>query len=136
MQMGFALSEMKLASSAFQDRGSIPKNYTGEGEDVSPALSWSNIPEGTKSFALFCHDPDAPLVTPGNYGFVHWVLYNVPASVTQLHALEDRATHDVARRELRGLVERRHEAHPGSIAKDVEPNVIGMNRLVGTYSRG
>jgi len=65
--MGFALSEIELVSSAFQQRGNIPKNYTGEGDDVSPPLSWSNVPKGTRSFALICHDPDAPLVTPGAY---------------------------------------------------------------------
>jgi phosphatidylethanolamine-binding protein (PEBP) family uncharacterized protein len=74
--MGFALSEIELVSSAFQPLGDIPKKYTGESVDVSPPLSWSNVPRGTRSFALICHDPDAPLITPGSYGFVHWVLYN------------------------------------------------------------
>ncbi len=82
--MGFALSSMKLTSSAFQAGGPIPARYTGEAEDVSPALAWSDAPEGTKSFALICHDPDAPLVKPGTYGFVHWVLYGIPGSVSEL----------------------------------------------------
>jgi len=73
--MGFALSDMTLMSAGF-DRGEpIPTKHTGEDEDVSPALSWRGQPEGTRSFALICHDPDAPLVKPGGtYGFVHWVL--------------------------------------------------------------
>jgi hypothetical protein len=82
--MAFALSDMKLASSAFQHHGKIPKKHSGEGEDVSPPVSWSNAPAKTKAFALICHDPDAPLVSPGSYGFVHWVLYNIPGSVTAL----------------------------------------------------
>ena len=82
--MGFALSDIELTSSAFQQREDIPRNYTGEGEDISPPLSWSNTPEGARSFALICHDPDAPLVTPGAYGFVHWVLYNIPAETRSL----------------------------------------------------
>ena len=83
--MGFALSDIKLTSPAFTDGGMIPTKHTGEGEDVSPALAWSNVPEGTRSFAIICHDPDAPLVSPnGTYGFVHWVLYNIPASTTSL----------------------------------------------------
>ena len=80
--MGFALSDMTLTSSAFDHGGGIPKQHTGEGTDVSPALSWSGAPDGTASFALICHDPDAPLISPGNYGFVHWVLYGIPGSVS------------------------------------------------------
>ena len=77
--MGFALSTMQLTSSAFETGNVIPTQHTGEGDDVSPALAWTDAPEGTQSFAIICHDPDAPLVTPGRYGFVHWVLYNIPA---------------------------------------------------------
>jgi len=79
--MGFALSDMTLTSSVFDNGGAIPSKFTGDAEDVSPALSWSNVPGGTKSFALICHDPDAPLVKPGTYGFVHWVLYGMPVTV-------------------------------------------------------
>ncbi|MGD8430458.1 MAG: YbhB/YbcL family Raf kinase inhibitor-like protein, partial [Ectothiorhodospiraceae bacterium] len=82
--MPFALSDMQLTSSAFDKHGAIPAKHTGEGTDVSPELSWSGAPEGTQSFAVICHDPDAPLVKPGTYGFVHWVLYNLPASTTRL----------------------------------------------------
>jgi len=71
-------------SSAF-DRGEpIPTKHTGEGEDVSPALSWRDQPDGTRSYALICHDPDAPLVKPGTYGFVHWVQYGIPGSICEL----------------------------------------------------
>ncbi len=57
----------------------MPEAHTGTGEDVSPALAWSGAPEATASFAVICHDPDAPLVTSeGRYGFAHWILYNIP----------------------------------------------------------
>ena len=83
--MGFALSDMQLVSTAFEAGGPIPSRHTGEGEDTSPALAWNNAPEDTKAFAVICHDPDAPLVSPaGTYGFVHWVLYNIPASTSGL----------------------------------------------------
>ena len=83
--MGFALSDMRLTSTAFGDGDSIPSQYTGVGVDTSPALSWTGAPEGTRAFAVICHDPDAPLVTPGGtYGFVHWVLYNIPGSRSEL----------------------------------------------------
>ena len=60
--MGFALSDMILTCSAFEQGGSIPAKHTGDAEDVSPALAWSNAPDGTQAFAIICHDPDAPLV--------------------------------------------------------------------------
>ena len=82
--MGFALSSMQLTSSAFETGGAIPARHAGEGEDVSPPLAWRHAPDGTQSFAVVCHDPDAPLVTPGRYGFVHWVLYDIPGSVAGL----------------------------------------------------
>ena len=63
-----------VTSPAFAANGPIPKHYTGEGDDVSPPLAWSGIPEGAKELALICDDPDAPTATP----WVHWVLYNLP----------------------------------------------------------
>jgi Raf kinase inhibitor-like YbhB/YbcL family protein len=70
---------MKITSSAFANNGMIPSKYTCDGEDISPPLQWDGIPEGTKSIALICDDPDAPMGT-----FVHWVLYNLPAETTEL----------------------------------------------------
>ena len=67
--MGFALSDMQVKSSAFEAHAAIPTKYTGEGPDVSPELSWSGAPDGTKAFAVICHDPDAPLVKGGDYGW-------------------------------------------------------------------
>lgn len=69
----------QLASSAFAPSEPIPSRYTCEGEDLSPPLTWSGAPVGTRSFALIMEDPDAPGGT-----FVHWVVYNLPASVTSL----------------------------------------------------
>ena len=70
---------LKLTSTAFQPGGTIPKKFTCDGPDVSPALAWSDAPTGTKSFALIMDDPDAPVGT-----WVHWVLYDVPAETHEL----------------------------------------------------
>ncbi len=66
----------QIKSTAFKPKATIPKRHTCEGEDVSPALSWSGAPEGTRSFAIIMDDPDAP---PGTW--VHWVLYDLPADL-------------------------------------------------------
>jgi Raf kinase inhibitor-like YbhB/YbcL family protein len=69
----------KLTSSAFREGQAIPIDYTGDGSDRSPPLSWSAPPPGTASLALICEDPDAPRGT-----WTHWVLYNLPADVREL----------------------------------------------------
>ena len=158
--MPFALSDIELTSPSFSAHGDIPTRHTGNGKDTSPELNWQNLPEGTKSLAILCHDPDAPLVSPGGtYGFVHWVLYNLPADLT-------------------GLAEGSTEGTPGSnnfgnlgyggpmppaghgdhhyyfwllaldaepempeglsmwqLLEQIEPHIIGMNRLIGRYRR-
>jgi len=75
---------MKLTSPSFVDQGDIPKKYTCDGEDISPALEWSEVPEGTKSFALIVDDPDAPDPANPRMTWVHWVLYNLPATAVSL----------------------------------------------------
>ena len=71
-------------SSAFAAGGSIPAVYTCEGKDVSPPISWSEIPHGTKSLALVVDDPDAPDPAAPRMTWVHWVLYNLPPTVDGL----------------------------------------------------
>lgn len=71
--------ELTVKSTAFSHGGMIPSKYTCDGMDISPPLSWSKGPEGTKSYALISDDPDAPMGT-----WVHWVIYNLSADVTFL----------------------------------------------------
>src|SRR5688500_5167688 len=71
---------MELRSTAFQHNQTIPRKYTGDDADISPPLSWSQVPENTKEFALIMDDPDAPRPQP----WVHWVIYNIPDGVTSL----------------------------------------------------
>jgi Raf kinase inhibitor-like YbhB/YbcL family protein len=70
---------MNIQSSAFREGAFIPQKYSCDGDDISPPLSWSGIPEKTKSLALICDDPDAPMGT-----WVHWVLFNLPAGSQSL----------------------------------------------------
>ncbi len=75
---------MRLTSPSFAHLGRVPRLYTCEGKDISPALSWAGAPAGTKSFALIVDDPDAPDPEHPRTVWVHWVLYNLPASATGL----------------------------------------------------
>ena len=157
--MGFAPSSMQLTTPAFADRGAIPARHTGEGEDVSPAFTFEAVPEETRSLAIVCHDPDAPLVLPRRYGFVHWVCYNIPGDV---RALEEGAVgftngpNDFGSVGYGGpMPPEGHGTHhyffwllalsraPDlpeqldfyDLLEAVHDDVIGMNRLVGTYRR-
>ena len=69
----------KLSSTAFEPGTVIPKQFTCEGANLSPALAWSGAPENTRSFSLIADDPDAPGGT-----WVHWVVYDLPADAKQL----------------------------------------------------
>jgi Raf kinase inhibitor-like YbhB/YbcL family protein len=158
--MGFAPSKMQLTSPAFAAGGAMPAKYTGEGEDVSPPLAWSAAPQEAQSFAVICHDPDAPLVAAnGSYGFVHWVLYDIPASVTDLpEGVADytAGNNDFGKPGYNGpMPPNGHGPHHyyfwllalkerpqlaaglsmGELLQKIEPLVIGMNRLVGRYER-
>ncbi|WP_299805264.1 YbhB/YbcL family Raf kinase inhibitor-like protein [uncultured Shewanella sp.] len=158
--MAFALCELTVSSTAFEQLGSIPNRHTGEAENLSPYLSWANIPEGCKSFAVVCHDPDAPRVSAdGSYGFVHWVLYNIPSTIRQLeenNKLYTSGHNDFGRLGYGGpMPPKGHGIHlyyflvlalnkeldlpegltMRELLSKVEPNLIGMNRLVGKYQR-
>ncbi len=70
---------MKLTSTSFKEGEMIPRQHTCDGPNFSPQLSWTEVPPKTKSLALICDDPDAPAGT-----WVHWVLYNIPVSASEL----------------------------------------------------
>ena len=81
-----AAPPLALTSTSFKNGGNIAQTNAGNimgctGENKSPALEWKNAPEGTKSFALLVHDPDAPT---GGAGFWHWIVYNIPAGTTSI----------------------------------------------------
>ncbi|WP_447555939.1 YbhB/YbcL family Raf kinase inhibitor-like protein [Vreelandella sp. EE22] len=157
--MAFALSNLQVSSAAFADHQPIPAQHTGEGDDVSPPLAWQGAPEGTRGYAVVCHDPDAPLVKNGGYGFVHWLLYNLPGDVTELPenaSVGTAGNNDFDKPAYAGpMPPENHGKHlyyfwvlaldhqtslPEGLTiqellKEVEPHLLGMNRLVGTYRR-
>jgi Raf kinase inhibitor-like YbhB/YbcL family protein len=87
-----AAMTLEFKSDAFAGGQSIPAKYTCTGTNVSPALTWSNAPAGTQSFALIVDDPDAPMGT-----WVHWVLYSIPATTTSLQENADTSALSVGK---------------------------------------
>jgi Raf kinase inhibitor-like YbhB/YbcL family protein len=146
---------MKLTSSAFQNGSPIPARHTCDGDDVSPALTWTDTPPNTAAFALICDDPDAPAGT-----WVHWVLYNVPGKTSQLRegdaggGLEGR---NDSRKTgyggpcpppgkphryffklyaLRAPLALKGGATKADVERAMKGAVLGEAQLVGTYGRG
>jgi len=157
--MAFVPAAISVTSPAFDDGEAIPHLYSAEGENISPPLTWSGVPESTAALAVFCHDPDAPLAKPGSYGFTHWVLYNLPWSINGLEeatSMGSPGTNDYGKPGYGGpnppkghgvhyyyfwLVALDKELHlPSGLTLEQfleksEPHIIGMNRLRGTYRR-
>ena len=145
-----------VSSPAFEAGATIPKKHTGEGEDTSPPLHFEGVPEEAKELALICHDPDAPRES----GWVHWVVYKLPANTT---ALAEGASggwitgeNDWGKAEYGGpMPPPGHGVHhyhfklyaldvtlppePGLTMKQllakIEGHVIAQGELVGTYER-
>ena len=75
---------LTIKSTAFEDGDAIPSEYTCEGDDISPALTWAGVPETARSLVLIVDDPDAPDPKAPKMTWVHWVLYNIPPDATGL----------------------------------------------------
>lgn len=83
---------MNLTSPAFKPDGGIPAEYTCDGKDISPELNWSGVPADAQSLVLIVDDPAAPDPAAPKMTWVHWVLYNIPATATGLaKAIQDDA---------------------------------------------
>ena len=149
------VANLKLRSSAFEGHKQIPPRHAGDGEDVSPALEWSGVPDGTAAFAVVMHDPDAPLVD----GFTHWVTYGIPGDASGLPEGTDgpvTGTNSVGNTGYNGPAPPPgHGVHhyyfwvyaldealelPPSLDRralhgQIEDHVIEQARLIGTYAR-
>jgi Raf kinase inhibitor-like YbhB/YbcL family protein len=151
---------LNVSSEAFEEGQPIPKRYSGDGENVSPPVAWSGSVPGVQSYALVVEDPDAPTPEP----FVHWLIYNIPASVRQLpenvgsepgQALQGKNSRmktgwigmgppkgDTAHRyffqlfALDTVLDLEGGAGRGKLFDAMSGHVIGRGRLMGTYQRG
>ncbi len=83
-------TSMKLDSPVFHNNGFIPPQFTADGKDESPPLTWKNVPENTQSLALICDDPDAPSGL-----WVHWILYNIPPTLDHIDEGGQNLTSDI-----------------------------------------
>ena len=78
-----AIATMTLTSTAWSDGGQIPAKYTQAGEQVSPPVAWTNVPDGAASFVILMHDVDAAIGN-GTDDILHWLLWNIPAAARSL----------------------------------------------------
>ena len=150
---------IKLTSKAFEDGQMIPAKYTCDGDDISPPLVWDNIPGGTKSIALICDDPDAPMGT-----WVHWVVYNLSADAKEMQENfpDDETLVDGTRQGITSfgktgyggpcppsgthryffkiyaldcLIDTVTILDKDGLLKEMEGHLLGQGELMGTYKR-
>lgn len=151
---------LSLSSSDFEIGSTIPKNFTCDGADVSPELSWSDAPRGIQTFALIMDDPDAPSGT-----WTHWAIYNLaadtnstPQNVNKIDQLPDGAMQ--GRNDFRKIgyggpcpppgkphryffrlyaLDTKLSLKPGASRQEVEQaikgHVLGQAELMGKYGR-
>ncbi|HUA83869.1 MAG TPA: YbhB/YbcL family Raf kinase inhibitor-like protein [Bryobacteraceae bacterium] len=143
----------KLTVKGFAEQATIPRRFTCDGEDISPALTWSGEPARTRSFGLILDDPDAPSGT-----FTHWLLWDIPA---QIHSLAEGdsigrpGTNDFGKRGYGGPCPPRGKAHRyffrlyaldapldvpagarrAALEASLKPHVLGAAEYAGRYQR-
>jgi Raf kinase inhibitor-like YbhB/YbcL family protein len=153
-----------IQSAAFSAGQPIPRRHTGDGEDLSPALSWQGVPRGASALALIVDDPDAPTNEP----WVHWVIYHLPATLDSLRegipplvrpptpegVLQGRNSwktagyrgpappqgHGVHRYffklyALEKVLELPEGLDKAGLLRSIDPHVIAVAEMMGTYER-
>ena len=111
---------IRITSTAFGNGQPVPKKYTGEGQDVSPALSWQGVPAGTKELALIVDDPDAPTPQP----FVHWVIYKIAPGTK---GLPEGVPPDATLREPAGAMQGRNDFKKTGFGGPMPPKRHGVH---------
>jgi len=159
-EVGMGTAKLTVNSPSFKNGKKIPKKFTVEGADISPALKWSGAPGSTESFVVICDDPDAP-----NKVWDHWIIFNIPKNRTSLpegvparETLPDGASHGAnswKKSRYNGpspppgkphryffkvyALDKKLELAPGVDKKTVEEamkgHIIAEGQLMGTYKR-
>lgn len=154
---------LSLKSADFAHQGEIPKIFTCDGNDSSPTLSWSGVPQNAKSLVLIVDDPDAPDPAKPKMTWVHWVLYNIPPTVAELP--RSVPVRDLPASALQGKNDWKetgyrgpcppvgrhryfhklyalnvelpdlHQPTKSQLEKAMEGHIIGQAELIGTYRR-
>lgn len=155
---------LTLTSPSFSHNDMIPNKYTCDSQDISPALSWSGIPDRTKSLVLIVDDPDAPDPAAPKMTWVHWVLYNIPPQVNGLP--ENVAANELPVGTLQGINDWKRTGYGGpcppigihryfhklyaldtvlpnlkhptksQLEKAMQDHIIMQTELIGRYQRG
>lgn len=147
------VAQMKIQSSAFEHNQPIPRKYTCDGEDVSPPLTFADVPKGTKSLALVVDDPDAPFGV-----FDHWIAWNLPPDTRELSEaarVEKQGRNDFGELRYRGpcpppgpvhryrfnvyaldtILDLPEGVSKKQLEKAMEGHILAKGELVGTYKR-
>jgi len=150
-----ATAALQITSTAFQNNGHIPRQYTCDGKDINPPLMIANCPQGTRSIALICDDPDAPVGI-----WVHWVIWNIDPGVKEIKE------NTVPQGAVEGMNDFRKHAYGGpcppsgthryffkvyaldtmlnispnaskaDLEKAMKGHILGEGQLIGLYKRG
>src|SRR3954462_14801388 len=154
---------LTITSAEFEQGGEIPARFTCEGDDISPPLAWSQTPARARTFALIVDDPDAPDPAKPQRVYVHWVLYNIPASLNKL--AENTAKGAIPKGASQGSNDWGKQTYGGpcppigrhryffklyaldtqlalnnptkaDLEKAMEGHVLAQTELIGTYAKG
>ncbi len=150
-----SMGALQITSSAFQNNGNIPREYTCDGKDINPPLMIAGVPQGTKSLALICDDPDAPVGI-----WVHWVIWNIDPGVKEIKE------NTVPQGAVQGINDFRKHSYGGpcppsgthryffkvyaldtmlgistnstkaDLEKAMKGHILGEGQLIGLYKRG
>jgi len=125
LSSAFAADEFSLTSASFNANAFIPTKYSCDGSNISPALAWNHLPNGTKSFALIVSDPDAPRGT-----FYHWLLFNIPASITSFDESTTLPTEIVVGKNSEGKMQYKGPCPPAGAAHHYHFDMYALDTLL------
>jgi Raf kinase inhibitor-like YbhB/YbcL family protein len=122
---------LTLTSASFVHNDMIPARFTCDGQNISPALNWSGIPEGTQSLVLIVDDSDAPDPAAPKMTWVHWVLYNIPPSATGLP--EGIAEKELQQGTLQGINDWKRTGYGGPCPAPLFPQTVCVGRRAAGF---